>query len=144
MERDEIARVVAGLVGRLIADIAADPKLRAIAKELQALPLVNEAVGSYLLRPDGEIVFAEWGAKESAAPETSERIRNLVLAEGSRKYAELTAMSPVRPSDAPDCPYCRGTGIPSGAEPLGPTEVGCYCGGLGWIPATDPSAPPLG
>jgi phytoene dehydrogenase-like protein len=90
--------------------------------------------GCYLAQPDGRIIFAEWEVSTTPEVETDERLQNMALAEGSRRYPELAALVPQRPRTAVTCSYCGGTGALPGAPVDG---VLCYCGGLGWVPGNN-------
>jgi hypothetical protein len=58
------------------------------------------------------------------------------LFQGTKLHPELQFLLLPKPSDAIECPDCRGTGkltFPPGYEHLS-EKVICYCGGLGWMP----------
>jgi len=111
-----------------------------LAKAVGALPVLGDPGGGMALRPDGTVVSYWWGRPDTCREETDPRIRNMVLFGASQKYSELRALAPVRPPDAGTCPHCRGTGIhPMSRHPGLEARIACYCGGIGWIPASDPA-----
>jgi hypothetical protein len=137
----ETSELILQVLKRFLAESLSDPmKLREAAVQLQALPLLNDMGGCYLIRPDGEIVSFAWGSPSDWAIERDSRIRNIALFEGSKKYPELRTLAPVRPPSARDCPHCKGTGVDPIAAEHGLSNVKCYCGGLGWIPEDDAAA----
>lgn len=90
--------------------------------------------GVYALKPNGEIVSASWDDVECLRVENDQRIRNIALFQGSKKYPELSELIDANPHTNHLCPHCKGTGIapiPTGVR--GENFV-CYCGGLGWVP----------
>jgi len=58
------------------------------------------------------------------------RTANLAVHQGRERYPWLIALAPIRPSDAQSCSMCNGTGTV-------PAPMICYCGGAGWVPASD-------
>ena len=108
--------------------------LRAVAAELNALPLLLDMGGCYAIRPDGEIISFAWDDEKNFQVEQDRRTKNIALYEGSQKYPELSELLSARRSEDQDCPHCNGTGsLPINAK-LGVKNILCYCGGLGWIP----------
>jgi hypothetical protein len=108
--------------------------LRAIAAELNALPLLLDMGGCYAIRPDGEVISFAWDDEKDYQVEQDRRTKNIALFEGGQKYPELKELIPARTLEDQDCPHCNGTGtLPINAE-LGVRNLLCYCGGLGWIP----------
>ncbi|MGH9849002.1 MAG: hypothetical protein ACREBD_04015 [Blastocatellia bacterium] len=108
-----------------------------VALKRGALPLYLEMGGVFALQLSGEIISIPWSEPENPRVECDQRIRNMVLFQGSMKYPELNSLIPVKQDDAKVCPYCNGTGdapIPFGASNEARKHVVCYCGGLGWIP----------
>ena len=65
------------------------------------------------------------------------RLVNVALHEGVKRYAWLTALLPVRPRDAQSCSMCEGAGTFPAESVAALAELTCYCGGAGWVPATD-------
>jgi hypothetical protein len=125
---------------RFLDDKGPDPmSVRQAADALGALPVVSDMGGCFLLRPNGSIISIAWDKPADWRPEDDPRVRNLVLFAASQKYPELRELAPQRPSGAPDCPFCGGTGKHPMSAKRGLENVGCYCGGLGWIPANDPA-----
>lgn len=114
-----------------------DPlQLREIANELKILPLVLAGGGCYAIRPDGQIVSFSLDEPSKLRVENDERICNIMLFKGSKKYPELEELVPEKPTDAQVCPFCKGTGVypvPSSSQ-LTSDDIVCFCGGLGWLP----------
>jgi hypothetical protein len=48
-------------------------------------------------------------------------------------FPELQSLLPSRPADATTCEHCGGTGVPPWVA--NHPDVGCNCGGAGWLPA---------
>jgi hypothetical protein len=98
------------------------------------LPIYIDWTHCYGLRADGTVfLFSTEDEEKTIHEETNERLRNLALFRGAKKYPELKTIAPVRSTDAIDCPNCKGLGkidVPG----LGPDTIVCYCGGLGWLP----------
>ena len=80
------------------------------------------------------IVFSHEDAEPGEQAESDERMRNVALYQGSLTYPELKSLIPARPADAKDCPYCAAKGFDPSS--LGKQNIVCYCGGLGWVPAS--------
>jgi len=89
--------------------ISLDSSLRATASRLNVLPLVLDMGGCLAIGLDGEIRSFVWDETDIQI-EHDERIRNLALFQGSRKYPELEFLAPARPPDAAECHHCKGTG----------------------------------
>jgi hypothetical protein len=66
--------------------------------------------------PDGRLTDIRW--------------MNVAIHEGMKRYPWLKELLPPRPADAQECSMCSGTGTV-------PPEFICYCGGSGWVPASD-------
>ncbi len=108
--------------------------LRAVAAEVQLLPVLLDIGGCLGLRPSGEVVSFVWDEPPLLRAEQEDRIRNLVYYQASLKYPALAALAPCRPADALVCSHCGGSGRCSGLGPDLVDRILCYCGGLGWIP----------
>lgn len=107
------------------------------ALKIGALPLYLEMGGVFALQLNGEIISIPWGEPENLRVEHDQRIRNMVLFQGSMKYPELSGLISPKPDDAKVCPYCNGIGEATIALDLADEarkHITCYCGGLGWIP----------
>ena len=127
----DLADETKGEITKLInSDISLEPLLRQVAKELNILPIFTESGGWFGLNLFGDIVSASWDMPYDVRVEYEERIRNLVLFQGIKNYPTLSALLPVKKDADEICPDCNGTGI----HPLSHLNIGCYCGGLGWIP----------
>lgn len=132
----KLAEQIEERLKNFIAESKEDPlSLRAHAARFNALPLCVDWGKCWAVRADGEvIVFSHEDAEPRASKESDERMRNVALYQGSLTYPELKSLIPDRPSGAKDCPYCAAKGFdPSSLEKQ---NIVCYCGGLGWVPAS--------
>ena len=111
-----------------------DPLLRKVASDLQVLPIFTESGGWFGLNLNGDVISASWDAPYQVRVEYDPRIQNLALYNGLKNYPELSELMPVRSAEDVTCPNCNGTGI----HPLSEIGIGCYCGGLGWLPNKSP------
>jgi hypothetical protein len=105
------------------------------------LPLLLYGDSCFALCPDGEIVILDCRPPHRFVRLEDERKRNITVAVGVERYPELRPLLPARPPDARACPYCRGSGeidAPGIRPEIAAKVLRCYCGGLGWIPASDP------
>jgi hypothetical protein len=134
MMDSKLAEQIAERLRAFIAEKSDDPlSLRSKAARFEALPLCVDWGKCWAIRANGEvIVFAHEEAEPAVEVESDERMRNVALYQGSITYPEIKDLVPSRPADAKDCPYCKGI------RPSSPDEqsVICYCGWLGWVPAT--------
>lgn len=110
---------------------------RAAVSRTHVLPLCFDWSGFLGLRPEGQVVSVLYD-DESGEYEIihEERVRNLALCQGTKRYPDLPFLQPAKPPDAMECSHCRGTGqvtLPQGLEQLS-EKFTCYCGGLGWLP----------
>ena len=119
------------------------PEIADFVKKVDALPLYVDMGGGVAIRSDGELIGFIWDEPESIQIETDQGFRFLALVVGSQKYPELACLRPVRTADDRDCPLCEGTGRLRELEQAGmdTTQIRCYCGGAGWLPANVPDAP---
>jgi hypothetical protein len=112
------------------------------ARTSACLPIYCDWTHAFGLTADGDVIAFEhepWPVPTSmqiALPETpclvsDERLLNLGLHQGAKRYPWLSALLPARPSDAQVCSMCNGTGnVPV-------PDLICYCGGAGWVPRGD-------
>ena len=116
--------------------------LREIVAKFRILPLYLDWSGGWAISSDGEVISFLYEEPFDLKVEDDTRICNMVLFQGSKKYPELRSLVPERPSNAVECPHCKGAGTPGeireyakekGKESLLDVMV-CYCGGLGWLP----------
>jgi hypothetical protein len=107
--------------------------LRLIASKINALPLYVDMGGVFAIRANGEIVSISWDEEQVVVVE-DERVRNVVLFQGSRRYPRLVGLAPIKTQNSHVCPYCHGSGTDPVSANLGLDNIVCYCGGLGWIP----------
>jgi uncharacterized protein (TIGR02996 family) len=109
-----------------------DREARDFALVQNALPLWFDMGGCYALRLDGELVSFAWDDPGPPRIEWCERIHNVVLFHGAKKYPELRLLLPPRPVTSRVCPTCGGTGTPANLP-----RIVCHCGGLGWLPPAE-------
>jgi acyl carrier protein len=124
---------------KIVESIDGDPNIlaRRICTEVHALPLLFDFTAVMAIRPDGELVWIDEDLSRVRLVE-DERERTIGLFQGSLRDPDLGFLVPPRPADAVDCPDCRGTGripFPEGSEHLADLVI-CYCGGIGWLPAS--------
>jgi len=105
------------------------------ARASQCLPICCDWTHVLGINGDGDIIshqHEEWPGKASEVDHVVSDLRfiNLALHRGREEHPWLAALLPTRPPDAQTCSGCGGTG----ALPL---PVICYCGGAGWVPASD-------
>jgi hypothetical protein len=97
--------------------------------EFGALPVYLGWIETIGIRPDGEVIrWSTEGEYPGARPVEDRTWLMTGLVEGSRRYAELLPLVPVRVPDADDC-QCRGHPLFAAGRVIGGT-----CGGLGWLP----------
>lgn len=103
-----------------------DPEIESVVRRHRVLPISGDLGAAYFFRPhDGQVVCCGWGASDFHEEIPSLTMGALVA--GAKKYPQLKAFLPARPSDAADCLDCRGTGKvlqSAGCET-------CWC--LGWL-----------
>ena len=135
---DEIGRQA--LLETLLAEFASNPDepgdLRAAAQCHQALPLFRDMGGCYAIRLDGTIVSWSWDEPERIRIESDARVCNVALFQGSKRYPAVKELLPLQPCEAVVCDTCGGTGTVRGLPAAVAGSVVCYCGGLGWVPAS--------
>ena len=109
-----------------LADNMLDDGVRCVATDKQAFVIYADLGGAALLDLDGRVWFFPWDGE--AAWEDSANWRLTALVIGAERFPELQELLPVRPSLAPDCSSCQGTGSFAHLR-----KVKCPgCGGLGW------------
>ena len=115
---------------------AANPRMAAWLREIDALYLFGTFGFEAVMRPDGTVLVAvdeHWG--EPGAPEppwrpATESERTISIVAARERWPEVAQLLPPRPAAARDCPTCQG----HGALPIGATSVLCSdCGALGWV-----------
>ncbi len=134
---DRIERLIRGL-----------KEYRDVAKATGGLPVWHTMGGSFVLMPSGKVVSCSWEYEVEPA-DTFETRTTLLFA--SEWFPSLADLKPERPSDALDCPTCKGdreffkrklveAGDITATEARGlsePSPIICdKCGGLGWIERT--------
>jgi hypothetical protein len=108
--------------------------LKYYAKIYDLLPIYNTWTHAYGLRSDGTLFLFSTDAEEmTIEEERDERLKNLALYQGAKKYPAISSLVPHRPTDAIDCSGCGGQGKIEIAG-MDPDVIVCYCGGLGWLP----------
>ena len=114
-----------------------DAEVVRLATRLGGLPLLLDMGGLYALRPSGEVVSIDWDEREQVAVEEDPRIVDIALARGSKRYPQLLPLLSQRSPETPDCPHCKGTGVPTQfADNPVLRGIACWCGGLGFTPTT--------
>jgi hypothetical protein len=144
----DLSKRITKLIEDYITESSPDPNnLRQLAANEKVLPLICDWGGVFTINADGDIILFPFSvnangdftafpfdnAEEPPRVESDQRIRNIALFGGSKKYPELQDLI-VKPDDARTCPHCGGTGIDPYAAKLNTNAIVCYCGGLGWIP----------
>lgn len=130
-------------VERRIAEFIADSSsvyayaFGAIAR-LNGLPLYFDWTAFMALLLDGQIVWISYDNEPGDIEVVQEeRVRNMGLFQACKLHPELQFLVPPKPTDAIDCPDCRGMGrlpFPPGSEHVAERLI-CYCGGIGWLPS---------
>ena len=128
------AKIVARINAIVSGSSSQNADVRKVASETNALPLHYGLGGGMALRPTGEVFEFSWDNPRDTKEVDDPRLMNIALFQGSKKYPDLEALVPARPSGATVCPYCEGTGYPSSALNSNIENLVCYCGGVGWIP----------
>jgi len=126
-------------VDRLVAQFIAEESnehAASLAKQVSALPLVQDMGGFCGLRASGELVEVNWDEPESVREISDQRVANMALYQGAKRFADLTELSPRRTDSAVTCATCGGSGLAQVPEHL-QQGVLCWCGGLGWLPSID-------
>ena|SRR5215212_8707348 len=130
-------------LNEFILESSPDPmNLCQVVARFRILPLYLDWSGGWAIRSDGEVISFSYEEPFDLKVEDDTRIRNIALFEGSKKYPELKALAPERPSNAVGCPHCKGAGTPGGIREYAKEKgkehlldvIVCYCGGLGWLP----------
>jgi ABC-type transport system involved in multi-copper enzyme maturation permease subunit len=105
--------------------------MQRLAKRLDALPVLSDAAGVLLLRPDGQVIEVAPGP--DAQPQPAGSYRWLVArVAAARLFPELRVLLPPRPQKAGNCPDCAGSGFHPNHDT--PVRALCHtCTGLGWV-----------
>lgn len=123
--------------------VAKDPKLEWVkpaVRQHQFLPLYVGWVAALGLRPDGSFVRWDYETdREDVKPLRDAYWQRMAICQGVKKYPELSALLPERPSSAQTCSACGGSGQVSGAS-----RIICRCGGVGWIVPDEEWDPSVG
>ena len=119
-----------------------DPKIEWIKVAVRAhafLPLYVGWVATLGIRSDGSLV--RWDHEDARSQMTrlvDAYWQRMAICYGAKKYPELRALTPARPSAALTCGLCGGTG-----EVVSDPRLVCRCGGVGWvIPGEEPGPSP--
>jgi hypothetical protein len=132
-------------IERRITELLAadDPELDWLKPAVRAhgfLPLYLGWVAALGLRPDGS--FIRWEHEDdptNVKPLSDAYWQRMAVCQGAKKYPELRALLPERPSTALTCDSCGGSGQMSAAP-----HVVCSCGGVGWLIPGEPRGPSPG
>jgi len=108
-------------------------------RQLNVLPVMFDIGGASVLCPDGTWKCVLWNEPHAVTEMAcfDDRIERGLRHKASQKYPSLQWMKPIPQSVSINCPECNGDGI-SPAAKAGATNVVCWCGGLGWVPANEP------
>jgi len=133
-----LIEIVVDLMARLPSLSATMPAgLPELSQRLGVLPLTWDMGGCRAIRPTGEIVSWPWDQEDKLSIESTQLERNRAMFQGAVKYPALQAFLPTRPSDAETCGHCGGTGKVSGFPEAYAGQFVCFCGGAGWLPASE-------
>ena len=132
--------VQAALEALLAREPVDRPDVRALARATGVLPVYYDwtAVGG-IRCSDGEILWVDYDRPYPAQRIDEQRLRNMMLFRAHLEYPALGVLTPARPMDSRTCSSCRGTGILR-IDGVPVDRAICYCGGLGWLPGTEPDA----
>ena len=104
--------------------------VRVCKERLNALPLHDNVVHLWAIRPDGTVLCMDHVDPRPAEPETDPLTLHAVLVHGARRFPELRALVPARPQGARPCTTCSGNGARTALT--GETVPCAVCWGLGW------------
>jgi hypothetical protein len=97
--------------------------------ELDAVVLFSDVGGDALLTFEGRLLQSS--PFDGLSEIDSITMRRAALFLGSQQVPELTRVFPVRPSDAPTCGQCAGSGWFKVKPEF---SIACgQCGGMGWV-----------
>ena len=121
------------VIRRLIISWHAGPdagrlRLNEAARKCGGLPVYGDIGGVLFLRPDGQILRQSTAFEEAPVVETDPQWRLIAVVSAARRFAELSAIVPPKPSHARECLSCGGIGEMHGA-------ICGECSGLGWTHA---------
>ncbi len=133
VESEQVERALAAYLAQ--AEPAHHADLRRWASFHHALPIIADMGGCVALRPDGTFIAFTWDRETELDPDLSPYNVHIARGVASRKFPTIVGLSPLRSGNSVTCPRCGGTGTPEPSH----LNVICYCGGLGWVPAPDPS-----
>jgi hypothetical protein len=136
----ELSEIIAALLADFIA--TADERTAALVRRVSALPLLQDMGGFDGLRPSGELVEVSWEQPESLREIHDQRVANMALYCGSRKFPQLAELAPQRTAAAVPCNSCGGSGL-APVPPHLQDRLLCWCGGLGWLPSIDDELRPV-
>jgi hypothetical protein len=129
-----ISEIISEKIKQYIESTDNPEYLRVLVADLCTLPLLLDMGGCYGIRPNGDIICFSYDNEFESYIETDQRIHNIALYQGIIKYPELKELLPVRPPNAKQCEYCKGSGLSEPKNDPVYKSIICYCGGLGWIP----------
>ena len=125
MLRDQLVLEFESLIDQWLLN--PDPEIEALVRQHRVLPISADMGGNYFFRPhDAQVVCCGWGPNDDLYLQEP-MMRMGALIAGVKKYPQLKAFLPQRPSDAADCLACRGTGRFRNIAGCG----ACWC--LGWL-----------
>ena len=112
--------------------LGVNPSDRSRLKALSAVPLMWELDEGFVLDSRGNV--ARYYSNGSLLPCTDLRTANIAVMSAAR-FAPALAKFVKRPDKVEPCPECQGSGVHPYESQVPGGVLGCYCGGLGWIPA---------
>jgi hypothetical protein len=126
VEAVDVSAMIQALIER-VSNGESGEDFEQVARRYNALPLAEGWFSWALLTEQGEVMEAPEGGPAVPAVEP---LRTMFLVAGARRYPELVALLPARPSQSVDCTRCAGTGWMK----HGGGKIRCHeCRSLGWI-----------
>jgi hypothetical protein len=106
------------------------------ARASECLPIYCDWTHAFGVTADGEVIAWEYEPWPEVSGVPTGRVTdahwlNVALHQGKERYPWLAVLLPACPIDAQTCSMCGGTGRCPVAAMI------CYCGGAGWVPASD-------
>jgi hypothetical protein len=137
VDSTDIGAAIDRLIDRYQPDAHHGAWLGEWARQHRLLPVYFDIGGVIALGRDGSLWGVAWDESPAPVRERGEpMLRIAALAVAARRYPELRALAPVRPTGTRSCPQCTAPG----------EQVGrgcCWCAYLGWpLPWQGPIATP--
>ena len=110
-----------------------------LCKENDALPLHCTQIYLWALRSDGHVLSIDHESfARRAEPENNALTAYAALAQGARKYPELTELLAHNPEGMVECERCGGKGWTEAESPAAGTNFCHWCDGMGWHKSRQP------